>query len=134
MNKPSWWWVLWGGSILSLVYALFLFTEDLPADMPQAVVRDIRIVAGAAVIAAMVIAVLIQSATVSLGARRTILGMVALTAVVSTFGMVSRAVVPWAAIPVVVLVIGTVMMFSALRKDEPGKPGNAGKGVSAKRT
>lgn len=115
MNKPSWWWVLWAGSIVSLVFALLLLTTDLPADMPSAVIRDIRIVGGAAVISSLVIAVLIQSARISLGARRAILVMVAITAVISTFGMVSRAVQPWAAVPVVILVIGTVMMFSAFR-------------------
>lgn len=119
-GRPAWQLTLVGGAIAQAVVGMLLLSQDRYGIRSE-VARDIVIVGGLGIAAAILVAVLAPSAATSKVVRRVLVGVIALMTFVSLAGAMAMAVTPWTAVPAGVMIIGLILLYRDARAGEGGR-------------
>lgn len=119
-GRPAWQLTLVGGAIAQAVVGMLLLSQDR-SGIRSEVARDIVIVGGLGIAAAILVAVLAPSAATSKVVRRVLVGVIALMTFVSLAGAMAMAVTPWTAVPAGVMIIGLILLSRDARAGEGGR-------------
>lgn len=119
-GRPAWQLTLVGGAIAQAVVGMLLLSQDR-SGIRSEVARDIVIVGGLGIAAAILVAVLAPSAATSKVVRRVLGGVIALMTFVSLAGAMAMAVTPWTAVPAGVMIIGLILLYRDARAGEGGR-------------
>lgn len=119
-GRPAWQLTLVGGAIAQAVVGMLLLSQDR-SGIRSEVARDIVIVGGLGIAAAILVAVLAPSAATSKVVRRVLAGVIALMTFVSLAGAMAMAVTPWTAVPAGVMIIGLILLYRDARAGEGGR-------------
>ena len=119
-GRPAWQLTLVGGAIAQAVVGMLLLSQDR-SGIRSEVARDIVIVGGLGIAAAILVAVLAPSAATAKVVRRGLVGVIALMTFVSLAGAMAMAVTPWPAVPAGVMTIGLILLYRDARAGEGGR-------------
>ncbi|MBV7294548.1 hypothetical protein KRX51_01265 [Corynebacterium sp. TAE3-ERU12] len=112
--RPSWYWLLMIGALAQVAVGAALLTLDR-SSAPARTAQDILIVGIVGLIVGFVIVAAIPNADTTKARRMVILTALAVVIVVTAFGMITRAVQPWAAVPFVLMTMGSVTLYNYMR-------------------